>query len=58
MKVVINRSDAIGDTLLTLPMAKKLKKHFPDCHITFIISPKTVPIFETNPIVEDRKSVV
>ena len=53
MKVVINRSDAIGDTLLTLPMAKKLKKHFPDCHITFIISPKTVPIFETNPIVDN-----
>ena len=25
MKFVINRTDAIGDTLLTLPMAKKLK---------------------------------
>ena len=53
MKVVINRTDAIGDTLLTLPMAKKLKKHFPHCHITFIISPKTVPILEANPIVDN-----
>ena len=53
MKVVINRSDAIGDTLLTLPMAKKLKKHFPNSHITFIVSPKTVPILEANPIVDD-----
>ncbi len=53
MKIVINRSDAIGDTLLTLPMAKKLKKHFPSCHITFIVSPKTAPVLIGNPIVDD-----
>jgi ADP-heptose:LPS heptosyltransferase len=53
MKVVINRTDAIGDTILTLPMAKKLKDHFTNCYVIFVISPKTEPIFESNTIVDE-----
>ena len=53
MKVVINRTDAIGDTILTLPMAKKLKDHFTNCYVIFVITPKTEPIFESNTIVDE-----
>ncbi|MDC0254801.1 glycosyltransferase family 9 protein [Bacteriovoracales bacterium] len=53
MKVVINRTDAIGDTILTIPMARKLKSHFTNCQVIFIVAPKTVPLFELNPIVDE-----
>ncbi|HAZ11256.1 MAG: hypothetical protein A2X86_20740 [Bdellovibrionales bacterium GWA2_49_15] len=45
MIVAINRTDAIGDTLLTLPMAKVIKHHYPDAKIIFIISPRTQELF-------------
>jgi heptosyltransferase III len=45
MKVIINRSDAIGDTLLTMPMAKFIKDHLPQSKIVFIISAKSKDLF-------------
>ena len=40
MKILINRSDAIGDTLLTIPIAEYLKKYHKDAQIVFVISKK------------------
>ena len=34
-KIIISRTDAIGDVVLTLPMAGVLKHYFPDCKIFF-----------------------
>lgn len=45
MKVIINRTDAIGDTLLTLPMAKAIKERYPSAIIHFLVSSKTKDIF-------------
>lgn len=53
MKVVINRSDAIGDVLLTSPMAQKIKEHFPHAHITFIISPRIGDLLKNHPYIDD-----
>lgn len=36
MRIIISRSDAIGDVMLTLPMLGFLKQEISDCHITFI----------------------
>jgi len=52
MKFLINRSDAIGDTVLTIPMAKLIKERFPKSHITFLISPKSQDLFINNPYVD------
>jgi heptosyltransferase-3 len=41
MKVLINRTDAIGDTLLSTPVARLLKEKFPESHITFLVSPRS-----------------
>lgn len=41
MKIVINRTDAIGDCLLTTPLARLLKHQLKDCHITFLVSPRS-----------------
>jgi len=53
MNIVINRSDAIGDTLLTMPMAKFIKAHLPKAKIIFIISPKSKDLFINHPYVDD-----
>ena len=53
MKIIINRSDAIGDTILTTPMAQKIKEHFPNAHITFIISPRIGDLLKGHPYIDD-----
>ena len=53
MKVLINRSDAIGDTLLTSPMAQLIKERYPDAKVGFIISEKCRDLFEKHPYVDD-----
>lgn len=53
MRVVINRTDAIGDTLLTLPMAKFIKEKHPDSKIAFIVSPKCQDLFKDHPFVDE-----
>jgi len=42
--LIINRNDAIGDVILTLPLATIIKQHNPNCRITFIGKPYTYPI--------------
>lgn len=53
MRIVINRSDAIGDVILTMPMAKMLKSKYPDAEIIFIISPKCEDLFDNHPYIDD-----
>ncbi|MBL6990811.1 MAG: glycosyltransferase family 9 protein [Bacteriovoracaceae bacterium] len=53
MKIVINRSDAIGDTILTMPMAQMIKQQYPDAQIVFIISKKSQDLFIDHPFVDD-----
>lgn len=50
---IINRSDAIGDTILTLPLAEIIKKNLPDSKIIFIISPLNKDLFQNNPFVDE-----
>lgn len=51
MKILINRTDALGDTILTEPIAALLRKKFPEADIRFLISPIAVPLFENHPYV-------
>lgn len=53
MRILINRSDVIGDAILTMPMAKMLKEHFPHCHITFLVSTRSADLFLNHPHVDD-----
>lgn len=41
MKVLINRTDAIGDTLLSTPVAKIIKEKYPEAKVAFIVSPRS-----------------
>ncbi len=35
-RIIISRTDSIGDVMLTLPMCGWLKEHLPGCHIIFL----------------------
>jgi len=35
-KIILSRTDSIGDVVLTLPMAGALKERFPDCELVFL----------------------
>ncbi|MBF0208332.1 MAG: glycosyltransferase family 9 protein [Oligoflexia bacterium] len=52
MRILINRSDAIGDTLLTLPLAQIIKEHYPQAKVYFLINQLTAPLFENHPYVD------
>ena len=43
-KIIINRSDAIGDLVLTLPMAVWIKRHFPHSKVGLIVRKGNLPI--------------
>lgn len=50
--ILINRTDAIGDTVLTLPMAERLKQVFPECKIVFLTSVRAQDLFINHPYVD------
>lgn len=52
MKILINRTDALGDTILTLPIASLLRLKFPEADIRFLISPISAPLFEGHSCVD------
>lgn len=45
-RIVISRTDSIGDVLLTLPLVAWLKTTYPSCHITFLCRNYTAPIVQ------------
>lgn len=53
MKILINRSDAIGDSVLTSSMAKMIKDKFPAAHITFLIASRSKDLFLNHPYIDE-----
>jgi lipopolysaccharide heptosyltransferase II len=45
-KILLIRTDRIGDTLLTLPVVKPIKEKWPDCKIDFLARTYTHPILK------------
>lgn len=52
-KIIISRTDSIGDVVLTLPMAAVLKKYFPDTVIAFLGRAYTQPVISACKFVDD-----
>lgn len=46
LRILLSRTDSIGDVILTLPMAGVLKANFPDCQILFLGRTYTKSIIE------------
>ena len=50
---LISRTDAIGDVVLTLPVAGRLKQLFPGCRVVFIGRAYTAPVAAACPWVDE-----
>jgi heptosyltransferase III len=52
VRILINRTDAIGDTLLSQPLAHQLKLAYPEAVIAFVIHPRCQDLFEHHPYID------
>lgn len=46
MKILINRTDAIGDTLLSIPLGRLIKYFHPEAKLGLIVSPRSAKLIE------------
>ena len=51
--LLIVRTDRIGDVVLSLPLASIIKKHLPDCRITFLVRNYTKALVDNHPYVDE-----
>ncbi len=51
--LLIVRTDRIGDVVLSLPLASIIKKHIPDCRITFLVRNYTRALVDNNPYIDE-----
>lgn len=59
-RILLIRTDRLGDVLLTTPIIETIRHHYPQAHIAFMATPFTQAIVQGNPhlnevIVYDRK---
>lgn len=55
--ILIVRTDRIGDVVLTLPLAGIIKKHYPNCKVTFLVNEYTREIAESNKLIDEVLSL-
>lgn len=51
--ILIVRTDRIGDVILSLPLAGLIKRHYPDCRVTFLLKDYTKSLAEGHPFIDD-----
>ncbi len=51
-KILIVRTDRIGDVVLTLPLAKIIKGHYTDSEVHFLVRDYTKPLVELNKFID------
>ena len=51
--LLIVRTDRIGDVVLSLPLAGLVKKHYPECKITFLVRGYTKTLVEEHPYINE-----
>ncbi len=52
-KILLIRTDRIGDVVLTTPIIKILRDHFPKSHLAFLTRPQTREIVDGNPYLDE-----
>ena len=51
--LLIVRTDRIGDVILSLPLAGIIKKHYPECRVTFLVRDYTKELVENHPYIDE-----
>ncbi len=52
-KILIVRTDRLGDLILSLPVIYNLRKNYPQSHIAFMTIPANKDILENNPYIDE-----
>lgn len=52
-KILVIRLSSLGDVVLTAPVYKSLKSHWPDCSISVLVKPQFAAAIEGNPYVAE-----
>ena len=52
-KILIVRTDRIGDVVLSIPMAELVKNEYPDCKISYFIKNYTSELLKGNPFIDE-----
>lgn len=53
MKILVIRTDRIGDLIVSTPVFKAIKDKYPDAHIAAMVSPYTADLLIHNPFVDE-----
>lgn len=51
--LLLIRTDRIGDVVLSLPLAEIIKKHYPDCRVSFLLREYTKDLALSNPFIDE-----
>ncbi|MBI5246160.1 MAG: glycosyltransferase family 9 protein [Elusimicrobia bacterium] len=52
-KILVIRLSSLGDVVLTGPVYKSLKAHWPDCRVTVLVKPQFAPALKGHPGVDE-----
>jgi len=52
-KILIARTDRIGDVVLSTPVIRYFRKEYPDAYLAFMVRPYTVDIVKNNPHLDE-----
>src|ERR1700733_4356025 len=51
-RILVVRTDRLGDVLLTTPVSSALRKAFPEAKITWLVRSYAAPLLENNPDID------
>ncbi len=49
MRILLVRLRLIGDVVLSTPVIRGLRRHYPDAHLTYVVEPLAAPVVRGNP---------
>src|SRR3989339_769398 len=52
-RLLVLRTDRIGDVILSLPIGEQIKKNFPDCYVAFMLREYTIPLVQNHPYFDE-----
>ena len=55
--LLLIRTDRIGDVILSLPLAELVKRHFPNCKVTYLLRNYTKCLAQNHPFIDGNKRI-
>jgi len=52
-RILIRAANWVGDAIMTTPVIRAVRINYPQAHITVLAKPWVVPVYETNPHVDE-----